>query len=112
MIMMRTWRSALQRSVGTFVAARALETLVALLRLDRERGDRTGFEALQRDRLAGVLAVAIGALVYRLQRLVDLGDQLAEPVAGAQFEGAVGIGGRPTWTSRLGPSLFPSCPPL
>jgi len=31
------------KSVGAFVAARALETLVAFLRLDRERGDRTGF---------------------------------------------------------------------
>src|SRR5260370_41262189 len=100
MIMMRTWRSALQRSVGTFVAARALETLVALLRLDRERGDRTGFEALQRDRLARVLAVAVGAPVARLQRPVDLGDQLAEPVTGAQLEGAVGLRGRAGGANR------------
>src|SRR6202171_2737110 len=77
-----------------FVPARALETLVALLRLARPSGDRAGFEALQRDRFAGLLAVAVGALVDRLQRLVDLGDQLAEAVAGAQFERAVGLGGR------------------
>src|SRR5260370_30195262 len=106
MIMRRTWRSALQRSVGTFVAGRALETLVALLRLHRERGDRTGFEALQRDRLAGLLAVAVGALVDRLQRLVDLGNQLAEPVTGAQFERAVGLGGRAIREVGLRQALF------
>ena len=79
--------------VSTLIAAGALEALVALLRLDGERRDRAGFQALQRDRLAGLFAVAVGALVDRLHRAVDLGDQLAEAIPGAQLEGAVGLGG-------------------
>src|SRR5262250_1862538 len=80
-------------SVRAFVAAGSLEALMTLLRLDRQRGDRTGFQPFQRDRLAGLLAVAVGAFVDRLHGAVDLGDQLAEAVAGAQLEGAVGLGG-------------------
>jgi len=43
---------------------------------------------LERDRLAGLLAIAVGVVVDALQRGVDLGDQLALAVAGAQFDGA------------------------
>ena len=64
---------------------------MALLRLDRQRRDRAGFEALERDRLAGLLAIAVGAVVDALQRGVDLGDQLALAVAGAQLDGPVGL---------------------
>ena len=67
---------------------------MTLLRLDRERSDRTGFETLQGDRLAGLLAVAVGPLLDRLHRLVDLGDQLTEAVAGPQFKRAIGFGSR------------------
>src|SRR5947207_1399193 len=67
--------------------------LVALLRLDRERRDRARLQPLQRDRLAGLLAIAVGVVLDALQRRVDLGDQLALAVAGAQFNGAVGLGG-------------------
>jgi hypothetical protein len=66
---------------------------VALLRLDRERRDRARLEPLQRDRLAGLLAVAVGAVLDALDRGVDLGDQLALPVAGAQLDRAVGLRG-------------------
>src|SRR5262249_25458486 len=55
--------------------------------------DRAGFEAAQRNRLAGLLAVAVGAVVDALQRRVDLGDQLALAVAGAQLDRPVGFGG-------------------
>src|SRR5713226_2521276 len=65
---------------------------VALLRFHRQRRDRAGFQPLQRDRLAGLLAIAVGVVVDALQRRVDLGDQLALPVAGAQFDRAVGLG--------------------
>jgi hypothetical protein len=44
-----------------------LPLLVPLLRLDRERGDGTGFEPLQRDRLAGFLAIAVGVVLDALQ---------------------------------------------
>src|SRR5258707_10847200 len=75
------------------IAIDLLAFLVALLRLHRERGDRAGLEPLQRDRLAGLLAIAVGAVLDALQRRVDLGDQLALPVAGAQFDRAVGFRG-------------------
>ena len=65
---------------------------MALLRLYRQRRDRAGFEAAQRDRLAGLLAVAVGAVVDAAKRLVDLGDQLALAVARAQLDGTVGLG--------------------
>src|SRR5271154_1215686 len=65
---------------------------VALLRLDRQGGDRSGFEPLQRDRLTGLLAIAVSVVLDALKGGVDLGDQLALAVAGAQFDGAVGLG--------------------
>ena len=74
------------------VAIDLLALLVALLRLHRQRRDRTGFQPLQRDRLAGLLAIAVGVVLDALQRRVDLGDQLALAVAGAQFDRAVGFG--------------------
>src|SRR6202165_5250940 len=67
--------------------------LVALLRLHRQRRDRARLQPLQRDRLAVLLAIAVGVVLDALQRRVDLGDQLALAVAGAQFDGAVGLGG-------------------
>src|ERR1700730_15170945 len=76
------------------VAIDLLAFLVALLRFHRERGDRSRLQPLQRDRLAGLLAIAVGVVLDALQRRVDLGDQLALAVAGAQFDRAVGLGGR------------------
>ena len=64
-----------------------------LLRLDRECGDRAGLEALERDRLAGFLAIAVGAILDALQRSVDLGDELALTVAGTQLNRPVGFRG-------------------
>src|SRR5882724_680318 len=75
-----------------FVAIDFLAFLVALLRFHREGGDRPGLQPLQRDRLAGLLAVAVGVVVDALQRRVDLGDQLALTVTGAQFDRAIGFG--------------------
>jgi hypothetical protein len=66
---------------------------VALLRLQRQRGDRAGFEAAQRDRLAGLLAIAVGAVFDAGERGLDLGDQLALAVAGAKLDGAIGLRG-------------------
>src|SRR5579875_2155540 len=73
------------------VAVDALAPLVPLLRFDRERGDRPRLEAAQRDRLARLLAIAVGALVDPHQRLVDLGDQLALAIARAQLDRAIGL---------------------
>src|SRR5580698_7004910 len=85
------WTSP-SRPIRLFVAIDLLALLVALLRFHRQRGDRAGLEPLQRDRLPGLLAIAVGVVVDALQRRVDLGDQLALPVASAQFDGAVGFG--------------------
>ena len=73
------------------LAEDALAALVALLGLERERRDRTGIEAFQADGLAGLLAVAVGAVLDPCERGIDLGDQLALPVAGAQLECPVGL---------------------
>ncbi len=71
------------------VAVDALAALVAFLRLDRQSGDRAGFEPLEGDRLAGLLAIAVGAVLDAGEGGVDLRDQLALAIAGAQLDGAV-----------------------
>src|SRR5262249_49892134 len=48
---------------GSIVAVDTFSPLVPLLRLERQGGDRSGVEALQRDRLSGFLAKAIGAVL-------------------------------------------------
>src|SRR5262245_51361904 len=65
---------------------------MAFLRLDRQRRDRARVEALEGDRLASLLAIAVSAFLDALQRGVDLGDQLALSVAGTKLDGAVGLG--------------------
>src|SRR5258705_3596537 len=94
------------------VAIDLLALLVALLRLHRQRRDRPGFQPLQRDRLASLLAIAVGVVVDALQRRVDLGDQLALAVARAQIDRAGGFppgAGRPD-TSRYALLLPPPAP--
>src|SRR5262249_49237257 len=83
-----------RRAVRTsIVLINAFAPLVPLLRLDGERGDRACLEPLERDRLAGLFAVAVGAVLEAGQRLLDLGDQLALAVARAQLDGAIGLRG-------------------
>ena len=65
---------------------------MALLRLDRQGGDRAGIEPPEADRLAGFLAIAVGAVLDALEGGIDLGDQLALAVARPELEGAVGLG--------------------
>src|SRR5690606_34383980 len=72
------------------VAIDFLAAFVALLRLDRQGGDRTGIEALQRDRLSRFLAITVGAFIDALQGGIDLGDQLALAITGAKLDRAVG----------------------
>src|SRR4051812_45014339 len=84
------------------VAVDPLHAFVALLRLDRQRGDRPRLEPAQADRLAGLLAIAIGAVLDPLDRLVDLGDQLARAVPGAKFQRPVGLDAGPVGQVGLG----------
>src|ERR1700693_872650 len=58
------------RSARLLFPIHPLAALVALLRLDGERRDRTRFQALDRDRLAGFLAETGGGLLGSLQRPV------------------------------------------
>src|SRR5580704_18143835 len=76
---------------GSIVAEDAFAPLVALLRLERQGRDRAGLEPLERDRLPGLLAIAVGSVVEPLQGGFDLGDQLALAVARTQLDGAIGF---------------------
>ena len=76
-----------------FVAINFFAALVAFLRFDRQGGDRAGIQTLEADRLAGLLAITVGAVVDALHGGVDFGNQLALAVAGAKFNGAVCFGG-------------------
>ena len=62
-----------------------------LLRLDREGCDRARLQPLERNRLAGLFAIAVGAILDAGERLVDLGNQLALAVAGTQLDRPVGL---------------------
>src|SRR5262245_65683184 len=67
---------------------------MTLLRLDRERGDGARFEPLERNRLAGLLAIAVGAVLEAGEGRVDLRDQLALAVPGPQLDRPIGFRGR------------------
>src|SRR6476646_5681920 len=78
-----------------------LAPLVTLLGFERQRGNGSRIEALQADRLARLLAEAVGALLDARQGGVDLGDQLALAVAGPELECAVGLGSGPVCEVRV-----------
>ena len=82
---------------------------MALLRLDRQRGDRARIEPLQADRLAGLLAVAVRAVLDAGERGIDLGDELALPVARPELERAVGLRGGAV--GEIGVLVDSSCRP-
>ena len=65
--------------------------LVAFLGFQAQSGDRPGVEAWDPDRLAGLLAIAVAAVLDPAHGLVDLGDQLALPVAGSQLQRPIGF---------------------
>src|SRR5215475_9371297 len=90
----RHFRYSPLRQTTSLVAIDALAPLMTLLRLDRERGDGARLEPLERNRLAGLLAIAVGAVLEAGEGRVDLGDQLALAVAGPQLDRPVGFRGR------------------
>src|SRR3712207_5418233 len=63
--------------------------LVPLLRFHRQCGDRPGDEPFQTDRLSRLLAVAVGALFDPPQSRINLADELALAITGAQLDRAV-----------------------
>src|SRR5215831_9047909 len=70
----------------------AFASLVTLLSLDRQGGDRPRFQPLEGNRLSGFLAIAVSAVFDTLQSGIDLGDQLALPITGPQLDRPVGLG--------------------
>jgi len=64
----------------------AFHTFMAFLRLDRHGGDGPRFQTAQRNRLPAFFAIAIGAVFNAFQRLINLVDQFARPVPGAEFQ--------------------------
>ena len=91
------------------VAVLLLATFAALLRLDAQGRHRTRFETLDADRLAGLEAVAVAAVLDALQRFVDLADQLALAIARAQFEAELGFLRRAVVRDRESWPPRPSC---
>src|SRR5690606_28598840 len=82
-----------RQPAGLFLAIDLLAPLVRFLCLEAERGDRPRIEPGDPDRLAGLLAIAVGAVVDALQRRVDLGDELALAVACPQFQRPIALRG-------------------
>jgi hypothetical protein len=68
---------------------------VALLGLQAQRRGRAGFQPAQADRLTGHFAEAVRPVLDPAQSRIDLGDQLALAVAGAQFKRLVAFRRRP-----------------
>ena len=83
------------RPVNSVVPMDPFAAFVPLLGLQAQGRDRTGFEASDADRLAGVLAIAVRSILNPPQRLVDLRDQLALAIASAEFEGSISFRRRP-----------------
>src|SRR5262249_37156792 len=73
----RHFRYSPLRQPTSLVAIDALAPLVTLLRLDRERGDGARLEPLERNRLAGLLAIAVGAVLEAGGRRGHLCGQLS-----------------------------------
>src|SRR5579863_4684194 len=68
------------------IAVLAFAPLAPFLGFDRQRGHGSGLQPLDTDLFSGLEAVAVGAILDALQCFVDLADQLAFPVTGAQLE--------------------------
>ena len=79
-------KTVIRPKPASIVAIDLFAALVAFLRLDRQSRDRACVEALQRDRLTRLLAIAIGTLVDTLQGGIDLGDQFALTVARPELD--------------------------
>ncbi len=71
------------------VAMHPFAPFVAFLSFQAQGGDGACVEAGEADRFAGFLAIAVRAIFDPPQRGVDLGDQLALPVAGPKLQGAI-----------------------
>src|SRR5690606_14834337 len=95
------WKNKARREAGLvamlagagLLALLLLQVLPPLLGIDGALGGQARLQALQADFLAGVDAVAVVAGLQALERAVDLADQLAVAVAGAQLQRVLGLAG-------------------
>src|SRR5690606_14123898 len=89
----RNWRPRDRGRRVASVADLLLQVLPALLLVDGALVGEPRLEPVQADLLVRIAAVAVLALVHALERAVDLADQLAVAVAGAQFQRVLGFAG-------------------
>src|SRR5215469_15559684 len=68
------------------IAVLALTSLAPFLRLDAQGRHWTRLETLDADLFAGLQTVAVGAILDALERVIDLADEFALAVTGAQLE--------------------------
>ena len=72
-------------STRLIVAMDLFGTFVTFLRFEAEGRGRTGFEATKTDGLAGIIAIAIGALIDPANGRINLRDQFTLTITGAQL---------------------------
>ena len=76
------------------VAVDAFAPLVAFLGFDAHGRRGASFQSGQADRFARLFAIAVRAVLDAAQGLVDLGDQLALAITGAELKSPVSFRGR------------------
>jgi hypothetical protein len=81
-------------------------TFMAFLRLDRHGGYGAGFQAAKRNWFPAFFAIAIGAVFDSLDRLINLVDQFARPIPGAEFKGTVSFNRSPIREIRFSNATF------
>src|SRR5258708_15319338 len=92
--------------IGSIVAVGAFHALVALLRLEAQRGDGAGFQATDADRLVGFLAIPVAAVLDAHHRRVDLRDQPALAGARAPLDRPAPLPRPPRRQGQLGPPFL------
>src|SRR6185437_702947 len=83
-----------------------LAPLVHLLRLEAEGRYWAGVEPCDTDRIAGFLAITVGAVLDTLQGRVDLGDQLTLAIPGPKLKCPVALGRGPIGHIRMVLTFF------
>jgi hypothetical protein len=83
------------------VAVDPFAALVPLLGFQAQGGHRPGVESGEADRLAGLFAIAVGAVLDPAKRFVDLGNELPLTVTGAEFESPVSLRRGPVGQVRM-----------
>jgi len=82
---------AQESAEALIVAVGPLHALVTLLRLYRQSRDRPRLKPANPNRLLGFLAISVRAGIEAGERGVDLGDEFALAITGAQFDGTLGL---------------------